>query len=138
MVLPFIAIQDRTPSPGEWDIVIGPQEFDEIADLLLRFEECLEQCRGHGCLYSASLIMYLRGPYPSLTEIKASTALESKYMDVEFIPIIKLLRSVRVNHSIKQSSPCISGFSAVVPWEQAAKNDEASNHVARAENGDNG
>ena len=59
MVLPFIAIQDRTPSPGEWDIVIGPQEFDEIADLLLRFEECLEQCRGHGCLYSASLIMYL-------------------------------------------------------------------------------
>ena len=70
--------------------------------------------------------------------IKASTALESKYMDVEFIPIIKLLRSVRVNHSIKQSSPCISRFSAVVPWEQAAKNDKASNHVARAENGDNG
>ncbi|KAJ5836189.1 hypothetical protein N7447_002215 [Penicillium robsamsonii] len=35
MVLPFIAIQDRPPSPGEWDIVIRPQEFDEIADLLL-------------------------------------------------------------------------------------------------------
>ncbi|KAJ5534073.1 hypothetical protein N7527_000327 [Penicillium freii] len=35
MVLPFIAIQDRPPGPGEWDIVIGPQEFDEIADLLL-------------------------------------------------------------------------------------------------------
>ncbi|KGO67991.1 hypothetical protein PITC_028930 [Penicillium italicum] len=35
MVIPFIAIQDRLPGPGEWDIVIGPQEFDEIVDLLL-------------------------------------------------------------------------------------------------------
>ncbi|KXG54575.1 uncharacterized protein PGRI_077190 [Penicillium griseofulvum] len=35
MVLPFIAIQDRPPGPGEWDIVVGEQEFDEIADLLL-------------------------------------------------------------------------------------------------------
>ncbi|KUM62768.1 hypothetical protein ACN42_g4343 [Penicillium freii] len=35
MVLTFIAIQDRPPGPREWDIVIGPQEFDEIADLLL-------------------------------------------------------------------------------------------------------
>lgn len=35
MVLPFLAIQDRPPGPGEWGIVIGPQEFDEIADLLL-------------------------------------------------------------------------------------------------------
>ncbi|CAG8888251.1 unnamed protein product [Penicillium egyptiacum] len=34
MVLPFIAIQDRPPGPGEGDIVIGPQEFEEIADLL--------------------------------------------------------------------------------------------------------
>ncbi|OQE30315.1 hypothetical protein PENFLA_c003G05910 [Penicillium flavigenum] len=35
MVLPFIAVQDRPPGPGEGDIVIGPQEFDEITDLLL-------------------------------------------------------------------------------------------------------
>ncbi|CAI7617748.1 unnamed protein product [Penicillium palitans] len=35
MVLPFIVIQDRPPGPGEWDIVVGQQEFDEIADLLL-------------------------------------------------------------------------------------------------------
>jgi hypothetical protein len=35
MVLPFIAIQDRPPGLGEWDIVVGEQEFDEIADLLL-------------------------------------------------------------------------------------------------------
>ncbi|OQE79129.1 hypothetical protein PENNAL_c0053G07208 [Penicillium nalgiovense] len=35
MVLPFIAIQDRPPGPGEGDIVIGQQEFDEITDLLL-------------------------------------------------------------------------------------------------------
>ncbi|KAJ5926168.1 hypothetical protein N7516_007941 [Penicillium verrucosum] len=35
MVLPFIAIHDRPPGPGEWDIEIGQQEFDDIADLLL-------------------------------------------------------------------------------------------------------
>ncbi|KAJ5487327.1 hypothetical protein N7530_001627 [Penicillium desertorum] len=35
MVLPFIAIQDRPPGPGEGDIVLGRQEFDEITDLLL-------------------------------------------------------------------------------------------------------
>ncbi|KAJ6187549.1 hypothetical protein N7519_002457 [Penicillium mononematosum] len=35
MVLPFIAIQDRPPGPGEGNIVIGPQAFDEMTYLLL-------------------------------------------------------------------------------------------------------
>ncbi|KAJ5130566.1 uncharacterized protein N7515_006605 [Penicillium bovifimosum] len=35
MILPFIAIQDRPPGPGERDIVVGQQDFEEITDKLL-------------------------------------------------------------------------------------------------------
>lgn len=64
-----------------------------------------------------------------LCVMKVATTLKSKYVNVEFIPTIRLLRSVRV----PQSSLCIS---SVVPRKQAVKNDGAPNHVTRAENGD--
>lgn len=48
-------------------------------------------------------------------------------LEVEFIPIIKLPRSVRPCEPFNQI------VLAVVRWEQTAKNHEALNHVACAE-----